>query len=85
MIVTLDLTPDIEADLLARAAAGGQTPGEYLRLLVEASTRPAGLPNSTPEQRAAAFEAWSASHRRTPLLSDYAVSRESIYSDCDAE
>lgn len=31
------------------------------------------------EERAAAFEAWSASHRSTPPLSDYAVSREGIY------
>jgi hypothetical protein len=33
----------------------------------------------TFEERAAAFEAWSADHRPTPPLSDYAVSREGIY------
>ena len=31
------------------------------------------------EDRAAAFEAWSASHRSTPPLSDYGVSREGMY------
>jgi hypothetical protein len=31
------------------------------------------------EERAAAFEIWSASHRSTEPLSDYAVSREGIY------
>jgi len=35
----------------------------------------------TSEERAAAFEAWAASHRVTPPLSDDAVSRESIYED----
>jgi hypothetical protein len=33
----------------------------------------------SPEQRATAFEAWSANHRATPPLSDHAVSREAMY------
>ena len=33
------------------------------------------------EERAAAFEAWSAGHRPTPALSDYAVTRESMYEE----
>jgi hypothetical protein len=36
-----------------------------------------------PEERAAAFEAWSAGHRFSPPLSDYAVSREAIYEGRD--
>lgn len=37
---------------------------------------------STPEDRARAFMEWAASHSRdTPLLSDEAISRESIYGD----
>jgi len=36
----------------------------------------------TPEDRARAFREWAKSHdRNTPLLSDYAVSRESMYDD----
>jgi hypothetical protein len=34
---------------------------------------------SPAEERAAAFEAWSAGHRGTPLLSDDAVSCEAMY------
>jgi len=34
---------------------------------------------SSPDERAAAFEAWAASHRPTPDLSEYDVSRESMY------
>ncbi|WP_250122223.1 hypothetical protein [Chroococcidiopsis sp. CCMEE 29] len=37
---------------------------------------------TTPEERARAFREWASSHdRNTLLLSDYAVSRESIYDD----
>ena len=35
---------------------------------------------ATPEELAQAFREWAESHdRNTPMLSDYAVSRESIY------
>ncbi len=37
---------------------------------------------ATPQERARAYREWAASHSRdTPLLSDAAISRESIYSD----
>jgi hypothetical protein len=37
---------------------------------------------ATPAERAQAFRDWAASHRSgMPLLSDYAVSRESFYED----
>ena len=84
MTVTLDLKPELEAGLLAQAQAGGKTLEEYLLSMVEGSVLPSAGPRLTPEQRAAAFEAWSAGHRPTPLLSEYAVSRESIYEDPNA-
>ncbi len=37
----------------------------------------------SPEERAAAFEAWSVGHRPAALLSDYAVSRDGIYEGRD--
>jgi hypothetical protein len=37
----------------------------------------------SPEERAAAFEAWSAGHRPGPPLSDHAVSRDGIYEGRD--
>jgi hypothetical protein len=33
----------------------------------------------SPERRAKGFEAWSANHRATPPLSDFAVNREAMY------
>jgi hypothetical protein len=77
MTVTLNLKPEVEAGLFAQARASGMTVEEYLLSMVEGVVLPATtLP---PEQRAAAFEAWSANHRATPPLSDYAVSREAMY------
>lgn len=79
MTVTLNLKPELEAGLLAQARASGMTVEEYLLSVVEGAVLPTMQKTLSAEQRAAAFEAWSAGHRPTPLLSDFAVSRESIY------
>lgn len=78
MAVTLKLKPEIEAGLLAQANASGMTLEEYLVHVVEGAVRP-GTHGLDPEERASAFEAWSASHRATPPLTDHAVSREAMY------
>jgi len=83
MTVTLKLKPKIEAGLLSQAKASGMTPEEYLLSLVEASVI-SGKRALAPEERASAFEAWSANHRATPALSDDAVSREAMYGGHDA-
>lgn len=83
MTVTLKLRPEIEAGLLSQAKASGMTLEEYLLSLVEASVI-SGRQALAPEARASAFEAWSASHRATPPLSDDAVSREAMYEGRDA-
>ena len=84
MAVTLNLKPELEAGLLAQAQTGGKTLEEYLLSMVESAMMPVTGNHLTPEQRAAAYEAWSASHRATPPLSDYSVSREGIYEGRDA-
>jgi len=84
MTVTLFLRPELQAGLLAQAQATGKTLEEYLVSMVEGAVPPATGKGLTPEQRAAAFEAWSAGHRPTPPLSDYAVSREAMYEGRDA-
>jgi hypothetical protein len=68
-----------------RQIASGMTVEEYLLSMVEGVVLPATQKVLSPEQRAAAFEAWSANHRATPALSDYAVSREAIYDDRDRD
>ncbi len=83
MTVTLNLTPEVEAGLLSQAQANGMTLQEYLLSMVEGVALSAKQKAMSPEERAAAFETWSAGHRPSPDLSDYAVSRESIYEGRD--
>ena len=83
MTVTLKLKPEVEAGLLAQAQASGMTLEEYLLSMVEGAVLLKAQESSSAEERAAAFEAWSAGHRPTPLLSDYAVSREAMYEGHD--
>jgi hypothetical protein len=83
MTVTLNLKPEIEAGLVAQAQASGMTVEEYLLSVVEGAVLPATQKSLSAEERAIAFEAWSASHRPTPPLSDYAVSRDSMYQGRD--
>jgi hypothetical protein len=79
MTVTLKFKPEVEAGLAAQARASGMSVEEYVLSLVEETALPAVKNGLSPEERAAAFEAWSARHRPTPPLSDYAVSRQAMY------
>jgi len=85
MTVTLNLKPEVEAGLQALAEASGMTVEAYLLSMVEGVVLPEKQQTkaSSPKERAAAFEAWSANHRPTPPLSDYAVSREAMYEGPD--
>lgn len=83
MTVTLKLKPEVEAGLLTQAQASGMTLEDYLLSLVEGAVCPKAQKSFSPKERAAAFEAWASGHRSTPPLSDYAVSRESIYEGRD--
>jgi hypothetical protein len=83
MTVTLKFKPEVEAGLLAQAQASGMTVEEYILSMVEGAVFLENQKTLSPEERAAAFEAWSANHRPTPPLSDYAVSREAMYEGRD--
>lgn len=53
-----------------------------LERLVKPQAEPPLYETATPFELSQAFQEWADSHdRNTPLLSDYAVSRESMYSD----
>ncbi len=79
---------DLEAVLQVLVKITSRTPEQIkphldamLERLVEPKERPF-YETATPSERARAFREWAASHdRNTPLLSDYAVSRESMYDD----
>lgn len=78
MTVTLKLKPEVEAGLLTQAQASEMTLEKYLLSMVEGAVLLKTQEILSAEERAAAFKAWSAGHHPTPLLSDFAVSRESM-------
>lgn len=78
MTVTIDLPPEIEANLLAKAQAEGVPLPEYVTNLLRRHGE-----FLSPEERAAAWVESAKNLPRTPVLSDYAMSREGIYSDHD--
>jgi hypothetical protein len=62
MTVTLNLKPEVEAGLLTQAQANGMTLEEYLLSMVEGAVLLKTEEILSAEERAAAFEAWSAGH-----------------------
>jgi hypothetical protein len=80
--MTVTLKPDLEEELTARAQAEGLSTEEFVNRELErlvASAPPS--PKLTPEERARLWEEFIDQHSVSgPPLSDYAVSRESIYS-----
>lgn len=81
MSITLELAPDVERALSARAEQKGLSLDAYLREVME---REAGLTSAglaPGEEKAQAFLAWADSFPDTPALSDEAVSRSSMYPD----
>jgi hypothetical protein len=85
MTLTLELSPEREAALKVQAQARGMSVEQWLLDLTEQlapSTSIAHLQKTNPEEWARQFHEWAESHdRTTPLLSDEAISRESIYPD----
>lgn len=82
MTVKLDLTPDTEAGLIALARAQGLSLEAYAEKVLRersAATRP--ISASDAAQRAQAFRAFTREQRRTPPLSDDAISRENLVRD----
>ena len=85
MTLTIELSPEREAALQAQARALGLSIEEWLLYVAEQhvpSESIAHLQKTNPEEWARQFRAWADSHDpNTPVLSDEAMSRESIYSD----
>jgi hypothetical protein len=83
--LTVALTAEEEAKLLAEARARGVSPDalvrDALKDLLGKAERPAATAAMTPEERARAFVEWTESFPPTTLLSDHAITRESFYRD----
>jgi len=87
MTVTLDLPENVEQAYLAMAQARDLPLAEVVRdVLVSAHPASAGgYVDLPPEEWVRKFSAWSQRHAHDdlPILSDEAISRESIYEDRD--
>jgi hypothetical protein len=81
MSVKVDLPPEVEADLAAQAAALGISLDEHLRHVLEERAIAPRIKPMTPEERAALWRDTAGGLRGTKLLSDDAISRESIYAE----
>lgn len=81
MSIQIDLNPEMEADLAARAAACGVPLSQYVRTVLEQLVPTFGNEQLSPEERARALREWADQfpYRRTTPISDEALSRESLY------
>ena len=73
-------------ELPGEASELGLKPGDRVKITVQTSmnhrTRNETSVRRTPEERAKAYRTWADNHSTdTPLLSDEAISRESLYGD----
>jgi hypothetical protein len=79
MTVTLDLDPELQERVQAQANARGISLEAYLLSLIEAATPPAPGEGASLEEFEAAMDAFSEGTEGLPVLSEEALSRESIY------
>jgi hypothetical protein len=87
MNLTIHISEEKAAALKAQADARGLTVERWLEQIAEQQVQPqsasiAHLQKTDPKEWARHFDAWLNSHDpSTPVLSDEAMSRESIYPD----
>jgi hypothetical protein len=84
MTVTLNLPPDIEQSYLAEAQVRGLPLAELMEETLVAARQSANeTAPLTPAERVREFEAWGSenANKKFPILSNEALSRESIYED----
>jgi len=83
MLTMLEVEPEVASKIQARARKRGVSVDVYLRELIDEkgteSERSNGL---SSQERVALLRQWASGHgTNTPVLSDEAISRESIYGD----
>ena len=84
MTITIDIKPEVQAELSRQAAANGVDISAYAAaLLEEAAHVVAGSKVLTPEQLDKTLEELAQFSYKIPSLPDEAFSRESLYRDHD--
>lgn len=83
MTVTLNLPPQVEQAYLAEAQARGLPVEQVMQETLVTARRPSVMEAEqlSPDEWMRAFKAWAHSHdhENLPVLSDYAISRDSMY------
>jgi hypothetical protein len=83
MTIKLELKPDVEASLAARARARGVPLDAYLQSVIEQMALEESTPPASFEEFRATLDALAEMGRNLPHLPSAASSRESIYQDHD--
>ena len=81
MTVTIELPPEVEADLRVQAEARGLPLTQYLELLLREQIPLLAGTALSPSERAALWRESVKGLPHSPPLSHEAISRESIYGD----
>jgi hypothetical protein len=84
MSITIDITPEVEAELARQAAAQGRPIEAYVaHLLEEAAHLPAGESQLNQDKLENTLREMTQFSHKVPLLPDEAFTRESLYRDHD--
>jgi hypothetical protein len=81
MTVRLELKPEVEASLNARAAATGVPLDAYPQRMIEDLARTQAAPSASPLEFRATLDTLAEMGKSLPHLPSTAFSRESIYED----
>jgi hypothetical protein len=84
MTITVDITPEVQAELARQAAAHGRAIEAYAAsLLEEAVHLPAGTDRLSQDRLENTFREMAQFSHKIPALPDEAFTRESLYRDHD--
>lgn len=79
MTITLELKPEVEANLVAQARVKGVSLARYIQGLIEQLSEPFVAQTTPPQDREAAFEEWADSFNVPNGVSEEAFHRENWY------
>jgi hypothetical protein len=79
MVVKLELKPEVQAGLAAEAEARGLSLEAYIEQVIQ--DHAVNAPALSTEAWESEFDAWLSSFPDVPILSDEAISRDSMYPD----
>jgi hypothetical protein len=84
MTITVDIAPEVQAELVRQATALGCPVEAYAASLLEGAVRPpAGAHRLSPERLENTFREMAEFSDKIPALPDEAFTRESLYQDHD--